>query len=205
MKKTYYRLLAAKLIQAFESRNMEGHYYDTKEEALQHCLSLLKEGDIISNGGSRTLWEIGFHDAIKTGGYQYLDPHTGSNARAREKVAHDALCADYYFMSSNAIAETGELVNIDGIGNRTAALMFGPKHVIIIAGMNKVMPTLEMAVARAKTYATRLCMLQFNRNYATFEELERAMQNAESHMVITSRSTFKGRIEIVLVGEELGA
>ena len=202
MKETYNTLLAQKLIAGFAERNMTGYYCRTKNEALQKILSMLQKEDVVSNGGSQTLLEIGFHDAMKKGGYHYLSPHDAQGAA--ERVAHAALAADYYFMSANAISETGELVNIDGIGNRTAALMFGPKHVVIVAGLNKAAPNLEAAVTRAKTYASRLCLTLFKKDYASFEELSEMADKGGSHLVITSRSALQGRIKIILVGEDLG-
>jgi hypothetical protein len=203
MKTTYHNLLAQKLIAEFGRRNMEGYYCPTKEEALQKILSMLRKEDLVSSGGSQTLWQIGFQEAMKSGGYRYLSPHEAQGTE-KEQVAHKALAADYYFMSANAIAETGELVNIDGIGNRTAALIFGPKHVVIVAGLNKVAPSLETAVTRARTYASRLCLTLFKQDYASYEELSVAAEQGGSHLVITSRSALKGRIKIILVGEDLG-
>jgi len=205
MKETYNKLLAQKLIDAFEKRGMEGFYCKTREDALQKVLSMLDKGDVVSSGGSQTLQEIGFHDAMRSGGYRYLDPVSAQGAAAKERVAHEALSADYYFMSANAIAETGELINIDGIGNRTAALLFGPKHVVIVAGLNKVAPDLESAVKRARTYASRLCLTLFKKDYASLEELSAAAERGGSHLVITSRSVLPGRVKVILVGEDLGA
>ena len=107
-------------------------------------------------------------------------------------------------MSSNAITESGELVNIDGYGNRTSALIFGPKHVIVIAGMNKVQPDIESAILRAKKTAAPLIVLKFKRDYETFEELSEAAQRACCQLVVTTGSMTKGRITVLLVGENLG-
>lgn len=120
-------------------------------------------------------------------------------------MAHEALPADYYFMSTNAIAETGELINIDGIGKRTAALLFGPKHVVIVSGLNKVAPDLEAAVKRAKTYASCLCLTLFKKDYASLEELSAEADRGGSHPVITGRSVLPGRVKVILVGEDLRA
>lgn len=81
-------------------------------------------------------------------------------------------------MSSNAISATGELVNIDGYGNRVVSLIFGPKNVIIIAGINKVEPNLDTAILRAKSYAAPITMLIFNQNYFSFDELSRVAEGA---------------------------
>ena len=107
-------------------------------------------------------------------------------------------------MSSNAISESGELVNVDGYGNRVASLIFGPKNVIIIAGLNKVVPNLDMAILRTKTYASQMILLKLKQNYSTFEELSKVSEGVGSQFVITSMSSKKGRIKVILVGENLG-
>jgi 2-methylisocitrate lyase-like PEP mutase family enzyme len=107
-------------------------------------------------------------------------------------------------MSANAISVTGELVNLDGIGNRTAALAFGPKKVIVIAGINKVAPTLEAAIQRAKNYAAPHTLMIFKQDYSSLDELSQVAESAYSHLLITGRATTKGRIHVILVGENLG-
>lgn len=106
-------------------------------------------------------------------------------------------------MSTNAISATGELVNIDGYGNRVASLIFGPKNVIVIAGLNKVAPNLDAAILRAKNYSAPLTMMIFMHDYASFDEVSKAAEGGCSQLVITSRSTTK-RINVILVGECLG-
>jgi len=107
-------------------------------------------------------------------------------------------------MSSNSIAITGELVNIDGIGNRVAALCFGPKTVIIVAGLNKVAPNLDAAILRAKDYAAKMVASAYKQDYSSYEELSKAAEDGCSQLVITHKSMFKGRIKVILVGESLG-
>jgi len=201
---SYYQILAQKLIGEFSRRNMEGFYCETREQALAQALALLPRQALVSCGGSATLAEIGLPDALKQGGYNFLDPNSGRSAAEMDDIAHRALAADYYFMSANAIAETGELVNADGYGNRVAALIFGPRHVIIIAGMNKVMPTLEDAMRRAEIYAARMITLKFKTDYASMADLQQAAEHAVSHLLITRKFTNKERVKIILVGESLG-
>jgi L-lactate utilization protein LutB len=203
-KQCYNALLAQKLIGEFEKRNMEGFYCETKEDALNKVLEMIPKDSIVSCGGSATLHELGLQMALKNGKYNFLDPHVAQGAAAKDKVAHDALGADYYLMSSNAIAATGELVNIDGYGNRVASLIFGPKNVIVIAGLNKVAPTLDAAILRARTYAAPLTLTLFKRDYTSFEELSIAAEAACSQLVITGMSMTKHRIKVILVGESLG-
>ncbi|MGE5404431.1 MAG: lactate utilization protein [Candidatus Saccharibacteria bacterium] len=203
-KECYNSLLAQKLIEEFSKRNFEGIYCETKEDALQKVLEMIPKDKLVSCGGSATLHEIGVLTALKDRGYNFLDPNDAEGGTAKEQAAHLALGADYFLMGCNAIAATGELVNADGIGNRTAALIFGPKNVIVIAGLNKVTPNLDAAVLRVKTYASQMVMLKFKQDYTSFDELSQAAEGAWSHLVVTGRSTYKGRIKVLLVGESLG-
>lgn len=203
-KECYNALLAQKLIVELQKRNMEAFYYETKEDALKKVLDMIPKDSLVSCGGSATLYELGLQVALKNQGYNFLDPNDAQGAIAMDKVAHQALTADYFLMSSNAISLTGELVNIDGYGNRVASLIFGPKNVIVIAGLNKVEPNIDAAILRAKTYAARMIMLKFKQDYPTFEELSKAAEGGCSQFVITGFSMTKGRIKVILVGENLG-
>lgn len=203
-KECYHALLAQKLIQELCKRNMEGFYCETKEEALKKVLEMIPKDSMVSCGGSATLHEIGVQAALKKEGYHFLDPNDAQGAPAMDQVAHQALGADYYLMSTNAISATGELVNIDGYGNRVAALIFGPKNVIVIAGLNKAEPNLDAALLRAKSYAAPMILLKWKQDYASYEELTKAAEGACSHIVVTGMSTTKGRIKVILVGECLG-
>ncbi|MGE5391394.1 MAG: lactate utilization protein [Deltaproteobacteria bacterium] len=203
-KECYRTLLAQKLIAEFARRQMEGFYCESKADAVTKVMEMIPKDSMVACGGSATLRELGLREALKIADYNFLDPDDAKGGPAKEKVAHRALSADYYLMSSNAISATGELVNLDGIGNRVAALAFGPKYVIVIAGINKVVPNLEAAILRAKTYAAPHTLLLFNQAYSSFDELANDSEDAWSQLVITSKSVFKGRIKIVLVGESLG-
>jgi len=203
-KEVYNNLLSQKLIEEFSKRNIEGFYCETKEDALKKVLEMIPKDSMVSCGGSATIHEIGLKVALKNGEYNFLDPDDAQGAVAKDKVAHQALGADYFLMGSNAISVTGELVNIDGYGNRVAALIFGPKNVIVIAGLNKVEPNLDAAILRAKNYAAQRIVLKFNQDYSSFDELSKAAEGACSQLVITSKAMIKGRINVILVGECLG-
>jgi len=111
-------------------------------------------------------------------------------------------------MSSNAISVTGELVNIDGTGNRLAALIYGPSNVIILAGMNKVMPTVEAALSRVKNTASPINAIRLSRNTpCAVTGICSECQSPDcicAQTVITRRSNQAGRIKVILIGEELG-
>jgi len=204
-KQKYHALLAKKVIEEFKKRNIEGFYFETKEEALKKVLEMVSEESVVSWGGSITLKEIGLIDSLKNGKYKVLDPNAALGGEEKNKIAHQALNSDYYFMSSNAISATGELVNMDGIGNRVAALIFGPKNVVVIAGINKIEQNLELAIQRVKTLASPLIVLGYKQTeISTFDELLKMVDGIGSQLVITERSIFKDRIKVILVGESLG-
>lgn len=200
----YNALLSRKLITEFEKRNLEGYYCETKEDALEKTLTLIPKDALVSFGGSATLYDMGLKEAMKNANYRLLDPNSVFGAGEMDNIAHQAVSADYYLMSSNAITEQGELVNADGYGNRVSALIFGPKNIVVIAGMNKVTPDLETAIARVKKYVARMILLKFKKDYSDFDALDNAAKGAVSQLVITSMSSVKGRIKVILVGESIG-
>jgi len=204
-KQTYHALLAEQLIAEFAQHGLEGYYCASKEQALAQALALLPREAKISCGGSLTLEQMGLLQALRQGGYDFVDPKEGQGAGGMDKLAHQALGVDYFLMSANAIAATGELVNADGYGNRVAALIFGPQNVLVIAGMNKVEPDLHAAIVRAKNYAAQQILLKFKPDsYPSFAALAEAAVGACNQLVITYGSSVKGRIKVILVGEELG-
>ena len=203
-KQRYNALLSQRIIEEFAKRNMEGYYCETKEDALKKALELIPKELVVSCGGSATLYEIGLIDALKNEGYNFLDPNGVKGAGEMDKIAHQALSADYFLTGTNAVTEGGELVNADGYGNRVSALIFGPKNVIVIAGLNKVEPDLDTAILRVKRTAARMIILKFNKDDPTFDEIDNTAKGAVNQLVITSGSAVKGRIKVILVGESLG-
>ena len=204
-KQSYNSLLAQKVIKELKSRNIQGFYFETKKEALKKVLEIVPKNSTVSWGGSVTLHEIGLLEALKTGEYNVLDASDRSKGGDEmNRIAHEALNSDYYFLSANAISASGELINMDGIGNRVAALIYGPKNVIVIAGINKVELNLDLAINRAKTIAASLGVLGYDKNVSTFEELLDKAQGISSQLVITTMSVFKDRIKVILIGEPLG-
>lgn len=203
-KECFNALVAQKLISEFAKRNIEGIYCQAKEDVFKKVTEFIPIESLVSCGGSATLRELGLQSKLKNEGYHFLDPDDAQGGKAKEKSAREALAADFYLMSANGIAMTGEIVNLDGIGNRVAALSFGPKNVIIIAGINKVEPTLEAAILRAKTIAAPEILLAFKQDYASYDDLLAATEKSYSQLVVTHMSMFKGRIKVILVGEALG-
>lgn len=200
--------LAQKVISGLESRNMEGFYAETKEEALQKALELIEEGSSVGWGGSMSMEAIGLNRAISEGNYIALDRAKGTSPEEVGEILRSIFSADYFITSTNAMTEDGILVNIDGNSNRVAALAFGPKHVIMIVGMNKVAKTEADAMSRARNIAAPANAQRFV--IKTPCKTTGSCMNCLSpdticcQFLTTRYSKHKGRIKVILVNEELG-
>lgn len=203
-----YRATANTIIKKLAARNMTGHYCDTAAEAVGLVLDLVPSGASVTWGGSVTFEESGVKAALTETGRRMVDRSTPTTLEEQEAMWRDQVCADWLFMSTNAITVDGELVNIDGNGNRLSLLIHGPKHVCIIAGMNKVVADVESGIKRIRTVS---CPLNAARLH-TGTPCELTGVCAECHAakcmccqeVITRHSRQEGRIHVILVGEYLG-
>ena len=196
------------VVKNFEKRNFEAYYCPTVEEALEKAISLIPATDVLSWGGSVSIAEIGLQEYVKKHN-PVIDRDTAKTPAERVEIMRQGLTCDTFIMSTNAATEDGQLFNIDGNGTRLAALMFGPRQVIIIAGMNKVEPTLEAAIARARSTAAPINAQRFDMqtpckvNGMCADCL--SPQSICNQFVRTRRNSGpKGRIKIILVGENLG-
>ena len=134
-----------KTLEALKANRMEAYYAENKQEALDTVLSLIEKDSSVASGGSMTLKEIGLIDALKNQGYDYWDRADIKDPADYPAFFRKSLTADVYLSSSNAITENGELYNVDGNSNRVAAMLYGPKSVIVVAGINKIVKNLEEA------------------------------------------------------------
>ena len=132
-----------KLVGALKKRHFDAYYCETKEDALKQALSLIPEGHTVSWGGSASAAEIGLIDAVKEK-YQVIDRDSASSPEERIQITRQTLLADTFITGTNAVSEDGQLVNIDGNGNRVAAMIYGPTNVIVICGINKLSPALTV-------------------------------------------------------------
>ena len=208
IKKEYYKQLANTVLKGFEKRFIEGYYCETKEEAKALALSLVPENSSASFGGSVTLAETGVLEALRARKDLTLyDRDTANGFDDVKKIMHDALSCDYYFMSSNAITADGELVNIDGNGNRVAALIYGPEYVIILAGMNKIVKDVEEGLSRTRNIASPQNCIRLKKHTPCAVNGVCGNCLADTicdQIVITRASRVPKRIKVILVGEELG-
>ena len=207
-KKQYYENLADSLIEKFNLRGIEGYYCDNVDEALSMAKRFLTPGCSIAWGGSETLNEIGLIDQLKASDYILYDRNTAQTPEEKTLMYSKTVTADYYFMSSNAITLDGQLVNIDGLGNRVACLITGPKNVIVIAGMNKIVTNVETGIERVRNMASPPNTIRLNLNTPCSELGKCTNCLADDciccEIVITRKSRIPGRIKVILVGEELG-
>ena len=147
--------LAQKMIKNLERRNMEACYCATTAEAIERVMGMMPSGSSISWGGSMTIRDMGLTAALHDAGcYDLIDRDLAKDRDEAQEMYRKAFFADFYLSSANAISEDGVIVNIDGNGNRVAAITFGPKRVIFVIGMNKVAQNVEAALARARSTAS---------------------------------------------------
>ena len=200
--------LANTMIKNMAKKNLEGYYCATSAEAVEKALSLMPEGASVTWGGSMTLTECGLMDALKTANYEIIDRDTAKTPEESRVMYSKQVLADYFLMSTNAITIDGELVNIDGRSNRVSCLCWGPQNVIIIAGMNKVVPDVESAIKRVRNMAAPANCVRLNKNTPCAQTGKcgdcYSQESICSQVLITRRSSAPNRIKVILVGEELG-
>lgn len=196
------------LIQSFRSRNIDAVYAETADEALRYLLSEFESGKTVSWGGSMTISQLGIKERLADCGLNVIDRDHAANPEEKHRMQQQTFYCDYYLMSSNAVTRDGILINIDGIGNRVAALIYGPARVFVVVGRNKICDTEAEALNRVRNIAAPKNAARLSRETPCVDSgvchdcLEE--QSICSHIVITRRSWHKGRITVVLVDEELG-
>ena len=208
VKEQYYAKRGEILVKNLISRHFEACYCKTKEEALAKALSLIPEGAVVSWGGSQTAQQMGLIDAVQNGNFRAIDRFAGTTPEEKERISRDGMFSDVFITSANAMSLDGQMVNIDGNGNRVAAIIYGPKSVIVVAGMNKVVDTVEDALRRARTIAAP----QNKQRFANATPCDGTGVCADckaegcicNQIVITRHCRPVGRIKFILVGEDLG-
>lgn len=197
------------VIKNFEKRNITGHYCDTAAEAVDKILELTPEGSEVSWGGSATLNEIGIKDVLKDGNYIVNDAMAISDAAKALEARRRSLLSDVFLASANAVTMDGEIVNIDGKGNRVAAIIFGPKKVILVVGANKLVRSEADAVDRIKNDACPPNCVRLGKQTpcAITGKCGDCLTRGETvcgHTVTTRFSSIDDRLHVILVNENLG-
>ena len=201
-------LLAQRMIKSLNRRNMDAFYCPTSAGAIAKVMELMPQGSTVSWGGSMTLRDMGLTRALHADGrYILLDRDRAVDRAEAVEIYLQAFRADYYLSSANAITEDGVIVNIDGNGNRVAAITFGPSHVIFVIGLNKVTQTVDAALARARSTAGPINTARFD--ISTPCKADGVCHNCNSPECICNhihflRNSPRRRHTVVLVGEPLG-
>lgn len=207
-KRKYYENIANTIIKNMKKRQIEGYYCPDKQSALQKALELIPKGASIGWGGSITLSETGLMDAIQNGDYKIIDRDKATSLEEQRKIYGEICMSDIFLMSTNAITLDGELINIDGRGNRVAFLCYGPQNVIILAGMNKVVTDIDSGFKRVRNIASPPNTIRLNKK--TPCSVIGKCEDCYSpdcicgQFVVTRRSGVPNRIKVILIGEELG-
>ena len=208
--KVWSEKVAAHIIKHLEKRHLEGSYAATSAKAVDEILAMIPPGATVYRSGSMTTTVLGLWEKLAAiPGVTVIDPYLpGIPPEEGMEVRRRGLTADVMITSSNAITLDGKLVNLDGMGNRVAAMTFGPKKVILVVGMNKIVPDLESAMSRVKHYAAPVNAIRIGSQTPCVEtglcadcrspgRICNIWSIIEGHMV-------KGRIHVKLVGEQLG-
>ena len=207
-KQKYYEKRAQVLLKNLTSRGFEAYYCADKDQARAKALELIPKGASVGWGGCASAEQIGLVDAVRKGNYTAMDRDTAATPQERVKIMKQCLGADVFLTGAKALSLDGQMVNIDGNGNRVAAIVYGPDSVLVIAGMNKVCDTLDAAVTRARTIAAPMNKQRFDSK--TPCEVTGACADCKSdscicnQILITRNCRPAGRIKVILVGEELG-
>ena len=207
-------------IEALEKNNMMAFYAQTKEDIMPIIKGLIKEGDSVAFGGSVTLDTIGAVDEIRKGNYDIIDRYKpGISPEERVKCFKKAFTADVFLTSTNALTQKGELINVDGNGNRVAAMIYGPDSVIVVAGVNKLVRNSEEGLERIKEIAAPKNCVRLGIESYCFSKGECMALSKEAHSlsdgcftqgriccdyVVQGYQRTKDRIKVIICGEALG-
>ncbi len=208
-KQIFYRNQAQSIIKKLKLRKMDGYYCDTMEQAKAQVLELLgSEPKEVGYGGSMTIDNSDLKEQITAHGHHLIvREQYDKTPEAQKELKSRQVNADAFLMSTNAITLNGELINIDGRGNRVSFMIYGPEEVIIIAGMNKVVTDVEDGIRRVRNFATpaNTVRLGCDTPCAKTGVCADCLPNSICCQVVVTRvSMIPGRIKVILVGEELG-
>lgn len=208
-KEALQKVCVKEVLSALRKNQMEAIFVPNSEEALKIVLSLIPEGSKVGYGGSWTLNELGIKQVLKEGNYHLIDrDRLETSDEEMFLLRRESLLADIFLCSVNALTRDGKLVNIDGIGNRLAALAFGPKKVIIVVGINKIVKDLDRGLERIRNYVAPIHA--YRRGWDVPCAKTGACIDCHSPqricgtLTVTEFQREKDRISVILVGEPLG-
>lgn len=201
--------IGEKLVKALGKNNFTASYVNTKQEALDKLAALIPADATVGIGGSQTIKEVGIDTLLEERGNTVFN-HNKPGLSKEESLAlrRKQMSCDVFLTSTNAITLQGELVNVDGSGNRVAAMIFGPKKVIVIAGINKVVTNTDAALERIELYAAPMNNKRLN--FSNPCTVTGQCMDCQGPTRICNVTTIMHKkpggtdVEIIIIGEELG-
>lgn len=196
-------------IKALEKNNMNGYMVASNVDLISKIEELISPKSKVSCGGSMTLFETGVIDHLKSGRYEFLDRYKeGLTQDEIKEIFRQSFLSDAYVTSTNAITENGEIYNVDGNGNRVAAMLYGPDKVIIVAGVNKIVPNVEEDIIRTKEYASPINAKRLNKE-TPCTKIGRCVEcNSDNRIcneyTLIKRQIDKNRIHVIFLNDDLG-
>lgn len=196
-------------IESLEKNNMNGYFVQDEKELIEKIKELAPEGTTVSVGGSMALFETNVIELLRSGRYNFLDRYKeGLTPEDIKDIFRKSFCADVYFTGSNAITEEGELYNVDGNGNRVAAMIYGPDKVIVVVGINKIVKDVEEAISRVREMSAPANAKRLNKSTPCTKVgycMDCSSQDRICSDYVLIRKQMKmGRIHVIFVNRELG-
>ena len=209
-----FRKLSERTAKNLRRNLFEAQYVENSKEARELILKSITKSDLVGLGDSVTLDEIGLIHHLENGGYRFLNPWKIGITRPESlKIRRQALTADIFLTGTNAVTLDGKLVNIDGLGNRVAGIIFGPKKVIIVVGANKIVANIDDAISRIKRVSAPMNAIRHNfkpEETPGCTETGICCECKPPHRICCNTVIVEGcsrdplRIKVIIVGEELG-
>lgn len=212
MDRNTYEIIRLRMERTAESLRQNGFFAvccENREEALEVLESLLPEDGDVAVGGSATLNEVGAIELLRSGRYRFHDRYVAGLTREQiEEIFRKSFYCDAYLTGTNAVTEDGKLYNVDGNGNRIAAMIYGPRSVIVIAGYNKIVADIDAARERVRNLAAPANAVRLNCKTPCAQTGRctdcRSDERICAAEAILTYCRQKERVKIILVGEELG-
>lgn len=198
-----------KTIKALEKNNMKGYLAKDTDDIISIIKELVDEKSLVACGGSMTLFKTGIIDLLRSGRYNFLDRYEENlSPQEMKEIFRKSFCADAYFTSTNAITEEGELYNVDGMGNRVAAMLYGPDKVIVVCGVNKIVKNIDEAINRNKVVSAPANAKRLNTK-TPCKEVGYCMDCSSSERIcceytIIKKQRIPDRIHIIFINESFG-
>ena len=204
----YYNKRGEILVKNLKNRHFDAYYCESKEDALAKAMELIPKGASVAWGGALSADQISLTEAVSNGDYCVIDRTQAKTPEEQKEIVKNWLFSDVFLTGANALSLDGQMVSIDGTGNRVAAICYGPGMVLVVAGMNKVEDTLDDAIRRARTVAAPMNKQRFQDQTPCMVTGVCADCKSEgcicNQIVITRHCRPVGRIKFIIVGEDLG-